>query len=95
MFIHYTEPLNTMVNSDKYFAVDPKEECPRLVELIAGDEWMTDIDYENDPKYAEIKDELMKHIVKLTKTNAQSKDDWYGVDTLADGTKAFHYMYLG
>ena len=95
MYNHYTEALNTMVNSDKYFAVDPKEECPRLVELIAGDEWMTDIDYENDPKYAEIKDELMKHIVKLTKTNAQSKDDWYGVDTLADGTKAFHYMYLG
>ena len=38
---------------------------------------------------------MMKHIVKLTKTNGQSKDDWYGVDTLADGTKAFHYMYIG
>ena len=44
---------------------------------------------------SEIKEELMKHIVKLTKTNAQSKDDWYGVNTLADGTKAFHYMYIG
>lgn len=95
MFIHFTEPLNTIVNSDKFFAVNTKEECPRLIQLIPGDEWMTDIDYENAPEYAAVKEEMMKHIVKLTKANGQSKDDWYGVDTLADGTKAYHYMYLG
>ena len=39
LFIHYTEPLNTMFNSDEFFAVDLAEECPRLVQLIPGDEW--------------------------------------------------------
>ena len=38
-FIHYTEPLNTILNSDKYFAVNTNYECPRLVQLIPGDEW--------------------------------------------------------
>ena len=39
VFIHYTEPLNTILNSDKYFAVNTNYECPRLVQLIPGDEW--------------------------------------------------------
>ena len=39
VFIHYTEPLNTIYNSDKFFAVNVAEECPRLVQLIPGDEW--------------------------------------------------------
>ena len=39
IFIHYTEPLNTVYNSDKFFAVNTDEECPRLVQLIPGDEW--------------------------------------------------------
>ena len=57
---------------------------------------MSTIDYENDPKYASVKEELMKHIVKLTAVDGQSKDDWFAVDTMADGeTKGYHYMYLG
>lgn len=96
MFIHFTEPLNTILPSDKYFAVNVANENPRLVQLIPGDEWMSTIDYENDPKYASVKEELMKHIVKLTAANGQSKDDWFAVDTMADGeTKGYHYMYLG
>lgn len=96
MFLHYTEPLNTILSSDKYFAVNTANENPRLVQLIPGDEWMSTIDYETDEKYAEIKEELMKHIVKLTAADKQSKDDWFAVDTMADGeTKGYHYMYLG
>lgn len=96
MFIHFTDPLNTILPSDKYFAVNVANENPRLVQLIPGDEWMSTIDYENDEKYASVKEELMKHIVKLTAENGQSKDDWFAVDTMADGeTKGYHYMYLG
>lgn len=96
MFIHFTDPLNTILPSDKYFAVNVANENPRLVQLIPGDEWMSTIDYENDAKYASVKEELMKHIVKLTAVDGQSKDDWFAVDTMADGeTKGYHYMYLG
>lgn len=96
MFIHFTDPLNTILPSDKYFAVNVANENPRLVQLIPGDEWMSTIDYENDAKYASVKEELMKHIVKLTAVDGQSKDDWFAVDTMADGeTTGYHYMYLG
>ena len=96
MFIHYTDPLNTLLPSDKYFAVNVANENPRLVQLIPGDEWMSTIDYENDAKYADVKEDLMKHIVKLTKDDKQSKDDWFAVETMADGeTRGYHYMYLG
>lgn len=95
MFLHYTEPLNTILHSDKYFAVNINEENPRLVQLIPGDEWMTDIDYETDDKYSSLWTEINKHVKKVTSTNKMSKDDWFGVDTLADGTKAYHYVFLG
>ena len=86
LFIHYTEPLNTVFNSDKFFAVDTKNECGRLVQLIPGDEWMSDM---------EVGSELSGRIVELGATNTQSTDDWYKVTTLADGTPAHHYMFLG
>ena len=96
MFLHFTDPLNTLLPSDKYFAVNIKNENPRMVQLIPGDEWMSTIDYENDAKYADVKEELMKHIVKLTSADGQSKDDWFAVETMADGeTKGYHYMFLG
>lgn len=91
MFIHYTEPLNTVLKDDKYFAVELANENPRLVQLIPGDEWMTDIDYETDSRYASVKEELMKHIAKVS----TDKGDWFKVSTLADGTPAYHYVYLG
>jgi hypothetical protein len=88
MFLHYSEPLNTILNSDKYFAVNLEEECPRLVQLIPGDEWMCTMDYET--AYADTWAEMSKHIVKVTKDTG-----WYSVSAMADGTKAYHYIYLG
>lgn len=38
LFICYSEPLNTMLNASKFYAVNLKEEHPRLVQLIPGDE---------------------------------------------------------
>lgn len=90
MFIHFTEPLNTVVNGDRFFAVDSEIDRPRLVQLIPGDEWMSTIDYSTDSKYTAIKEELEKHIIKLS-----TGDAWYGVDEMPDGTKAYHYMYIG
>ena len=95
MFLHYTEPLNTLLNSDKYFAVNLDNENPRLVQLIPGDEWMSDIDYETDLLYTTLWTEINKHVKKVDSSSALSKDDWFAVDKLADGTKAFHYIYIG
>lgn len=82
LFIHYTEPLNTVANSDKYFAVNTEEECPRLVQLIPGDEWMSTEDLGDSI--------LGGRIVKMTTGN-----DWYKVETMANGDKGYHYMFLG
>lgn len=87
LFLHYTEPLNTLLPSDKYFAVEIANENPRLVQLIPGDEWMSDVK-DLDVTYA-------GRIVKITSESGMSKDDWFKVTTLADGTEGYHYMYLG
>jgi hypothetical protein len=92
MFIVFNEELLTTVQGHKYYATDLDAEDPRLVQLFPGDEWMSDIDYDTDPLYAGVKAELDKHVVKITDKNV---DDFYGTTTLADGTKAYHYMYLG
>ena len=73
LFIHYTEPLNTMFNSDKFFAVNVAEECPRLVQLIAGDEWTS-----TDANCA-----IADRIIKTGET------------TMANGDKAYRYVFLG
>ena len=83
LFIHYTEPLNTVVNEDKHFAVNTNEECPRLVQLIPGDEWMSS-------KELTLNEDLAKRIVKL-----DGKGGWYNVTTMANGDKGYHYMFLG
>ena len=82
VFIHYTEPLNTIYNSDKFFAVDVKNECPRLVQLIAGDEWMSTEDLGDNI--------LGGRVIKVTDTKG-----WYGVKTMANGDEGFHYVFLG
>ena len=81
-FIHYTEPLNTIYNSDKFFAVNVDEECPRLVQLIPGDEWMSS----RELTEAEL---LGGRIVKMT------GEGWYKVSTMANGDAGHHYMFLG
>ena len=87
LFIHYTEPLNTVFDAAKFFAVDVSKECGRLVQLIPGDEWMSDMDPEDVC--------ITGRIIELTEEDGQSKDDWYKVETLPDGTPAHHYMFLG
>lgn len=81
LFIHYTEPLNTVADSDKYFAVDTTEECPRLVQLIPGDEWMS----------TDANCEIEGRIVKVSNT----ENGWYSVTTMANGDAGYHYMFLG
>ena len=44
LFIHYSEPLNTLFDGAKFFAINPEKECGRLVQLIPGDEWMSDME---------------------------------------------------
>lgn len=91
-FISFNEELLTYTSEKKHYATDIDEELPRLVQLIPGDEWMSTIDY--DKEYSGVTG-FSNHIVKLTSADAQSKDDWYSVSTLANGSKAYHYMYLG
>ena len=62
-------------------AVDTTEECPRLVQLIPGDEWMS-----TDPNCA-----IEGRIVKVSNT----ENGWYSVTTMANGDAGYHYMFLG
>jgi len=87
LFIHYSEPLNTLFDGAKFFAINPKNECGRLVQLIPGDEWMSDM----EPSAVCIDG----RIVELDASSTQSGDDWYKVNTLPDGTPAHHYMFIG
>ena len=87
LFIHYTEPLNTVFDAAKFFAVDVANECGRLVQLIPGDEWMSDM----APEAVCIEG----RIIELKPSDKQSSDDWYSVTTMPDGTAGHHYMFLG
>lgn len=88
VFLHFSEELLTLNSGKRFFGVELDHENPRLVQLIPGDEWMTDYVYDAE--------ELTQlGIVELTAENTQSKDDWYSVTKLADGTAAKHYMYIG
>lgn len=87
LFIHYSEPLNTLFNGAKFFAINPENECGRLVQLIPGDEWMSDM----EPSAVCIDG----RIVELGTESTQSGDDWYKVNALPDGTPAHHYMFIG
>ena len=85
IFIHYTEPLNTVYNSDKYFAIEVKDgkavgECPRLVQLIPGDEWMS-----TDPNCA-----IEGRVIKI-----ENGEGWYSVSTMPNGEDGYHYVFLG
>ena len=80
LYVHFTEPLNTIYNSDKFFAVKVADECPRLVQLIPGDEWMS----------TDANCEIEGRIVKVS-----ADKGWYGVNTMANGDEGFHYVFLG
>lgn len=89
LFICYSEPLNTIVNSDQFYAVDLKAEHPRLVQLIPGDEWMSS-------KALTLSDALSGRIVEVTESTGMGKsDDWFKNTTMANGDTGHHYMFIG
>lgn len=89
LFICYSEPLNTMFKEDKFYAVNVKEEYPRLVQLIPGDEWMA-------TKELTLSEDLAGRIVEITtKTGVGKSDDWFACGAMADGTVGHHYMFIG
>ena len=89
VFLHFTEELLTLPVGKKYFAVNLKEENPRLVQLIPGDEWMSS-------KELTLSGALSGRIVEVTKTSGMGKsDDWFSCETMANGDKGHHYMYIG
>lgn len=89
LFIVYNEPLNTVLDGAKFYATDIDMENLRLVQLIPGDEWMSDMPLDV------ASGALAGRIVEVDASSGMSKDDWFGVTTLADGTAAKHYMFLG
>ena len=89
LFICYSEPLNTVVNSDQFYAVNLKEEHPRLVQLIPGDEWMS-------TKKLDLSGALSGRIVEVTAESGMGKsDDWFKCTTMANGDEGHHYMFIG
>lgn len=89
LFICFSEPLNTIVNSDQFYAVDLKAEHPRLVQLIPGDEWMSS-------KALTLSGALSGRIVEVTESTGMGKsDDWFKNTTMANGDEGHHYMFIG
>ena len=92
LFIVFNEPLNKIMPNIawRFYATDVNEEELRLVQLIPGDEWMSDMELD-------LEGELAGRIVEIDANAGQYKqdEDWYAVDKLADGTPAHHYMFLG
>lgn len=92
LFIAYNDPLHLVTRHYNHYATDIADEDVRLVQLIPGDEWMSDIDPDDAAYAAEI---TAGRIVEVHGTEGQSYDDFLAVDTLPDGTPAHHYMFLG
>ena len=89
LFICYSEPLNTVVNSDKLYAVNLKEEHPRLVQLIPGDEWMSS-------KALTLTGALSGRIVESSSTTGVGKSgDWFKCTTMANGDVGHQCMVIG
>ena len=89
LFICYSEPLNTVVNSDQFYAVNLKEEHPRLVQLIPGDEWMS-------TKPLTLSGALAGRIVEVTASSGMGQsDDWFENTKMANGDEGHHYMFIG
>lgn len=91
LFIVYNEPLNTIYDGAAVYATDLREENLRLVQLIPGDEWMSDMNLN-------LTGALAGRIVKIASNNTDktiyNSDDWFAMGYLPDGTPAFHYMFI-
>ena len=101
LFICYNDPLNEIIDGAAFYATNLNEEHVRAVQLIPGDEWMSDIDYFEqtvgaDPKYIYPgAANLVGRIVKLGANDELYKsDDWFSVNNLPDGTAGFHYVFI-
>ena len=90
--IVYTEPLLRFGKQVANYATDIDKEDVRLVTLHLGDEWTTDIAPTADGYKEEI---AAGHIAQLNGTQGYSHDDFFANAELPDGTKAYHYVYLG
>lgn len=95
MLLVYSDPLPTITREARHYATDLANECVRCVILQPGDEWMTDIDYESDEKYSALWTEINKHVIKVDGSTKLGNASWFKVNTLADGTKGYHYIFLG
>lgn len=93
LFIHFSEPLHTLIKSDNRFAIEfenieaeyvVKGECPRFVQLMPGDEWMS-----TNPNCA------IDGRIVLIDNESVARKDWYGVKTMANGDAGYHYVFLG
>jgi len=92
LFIVYNEPLNTVFNANKFYSTDINHECLRLVQLMPGDEWMSDMSLELGSNAS---DPLYGRIVSIASTDGVGQsDDFFTCTTLADGTTAYHYMFI-
>lgn len=89
LFICFSEPLHTVVVADPLYAVNLKEEHPRLVQLIPGDEWMA-------TKALTLSGALAGRIVEIdASSELKSSDDFYACTTMANGDAGHHYMFIG
>lgn len=89
LFIVYNEPLNTVFDSPKFYAVNLEEEHVRAVQLIPGDEWMS-------TKALDLSGALSGRIVEVTSsTGMYASDDWFACSTMANGDAAHHYVFIG
>jgi hypothetical protein len=93
MFIVYNDPLNTVRNGDEYYATEIKNENPRCVLLIPGDEFMANGEAA-DHKGLEAAI-AAGMIVEVTKDDGQSKDDWFGMNEMPNGDAGKHYLFIG
>lgn len=99
LFIVFNEPLKTLFDAEAFYATNLDEEHLRCVQLIPGDEWMSDMELDLTSHVVETVETnpLYGRIVKIdasTNTNVYGSDDWFSVTTLADGTPAYHYMFV-
>lgn len=93
LFITYNEPLMTLFPAHNMYATDLDEEHVRAVQLIPGDEWMSDMDVldANYPGSALLAGRIEK---VLTTDGLGASDDFFACTTLPDGTPAFHYVFI-
>lgn len=93
LFIAYSEPIVTFGHNVSNYATDIDSEDIRMVQLIPGDEWTTDIKPEDTAYAAEI---AAGRIAEVTGAEGDySRDDFLATTELADGTEAHHYVFLG